>query len=135
MAHSAAPECRPPGGGYLIGYHRGAKGRKRMAFLSDQDAAFVRKRFEEELASEVTLEFFTPSIGGLTLPGQDAEIAEYTRQILTDVAALSPRITLNVHSMASEPDAAPRFGIARTPAFAIIGAADYWIRFYGMPAG
>ena len=106
-----------------------------MPFLHDQDAAFVRNRFEAELASDVTLEFFTPSIGGLTLPGQDAEIAEYTRQILTEVAALSPRITLNVHSMASEPDAAPRFGIARTPAFAIIGAADYGIRFYGMPAG
>lgn len=106
-----------------------------MAFLNDQDAAFVRKRFAEELVADVTLEFFTPSIGGLVLPGQDAEIAEYARQILTEVAALSPRITLNVHSMASEPEAATRFGIARTPAVAIIGAADYGIRFYGMPAG
>ena len=106
-----------------------------MAFLNDQDAAFVRKRFEAELAFDVTLEFFTPSIGGLTLPGQDAEIAEYTRQILTEVAALSMRITLNVHSMASEPDAAARFGIERTPALAIIGAADYGVRYYGMPAG
>jgi len=106
-----------------------------MAFLSEQDAAFVRRRFEEELTSEVTLEFFTPSIGGLTLPGQDAEIAEYARQILTEVAALSPQITLNVHSMASEPEAAARFAIARTPAVAIIGAADYGVRFYGMPAG
>jgi alkyl hydroperoxide reductase subunit AhpF len=106
-----------------------------MAFLNDQDAAFVRKRFAAELASDVTLEFFAPSIGGLTLPGQDAEIAEYTRQILTEVAALSPRITLTVHSMVSEPDAAAQFGIARTPALAIVGAADYGIRFYGMPAG
>lgn len=106
-----------------------------MPFLHDQDAAFVRKRFEAELASDVTLEFFTPSIGGLALPGQDAEIAEYTRQILTEVAALSPQITLNVHSMASEPDAAPRFAIARTPAVAIIGTGDYGVRFYGMPAG
>jgi len=106
-----------------------------MAFLNDQDAAFVRKRFEDELASDVTLEFFTPSIGGLTLPGQDAEIAEYTRKILTEVAALSPRLTLNVHSMATEPEAAQRFGIARTPALALIGAADYGVRFYGMPAG
>src|SRR3989337_249042 len=106
-----------------------------MAFLNDQDAAFVRNRFDAELASDVTLEFFTPSIGGLALPGQDAEIAEYTRQILTEVAALSPQITLNVHSMASEPDAAAPFAIARTPAVAITGAADYGIRFYGMPAG
>ena len=106
-----------------------------MAFLNEQDAAFVRKRFDDELASDVTLEFFTPSIGGLALPGQDAEMAEYARQILMEVAALSPRITLNVHSMASEPEAAARFGVARTPATAIIGAADYGVRFYGMPAG
>ncbi len=106
-----------------------------MAFLTDQDAAFVRKRFEQELVSDVTIEFFTPSLGGLTLPGQDAEIAEYTRQILTEVAALSPRLTLRVHSMASEPEAAVRFGIARTPALAIVGPQDYGVRFYGMPAG
>lgn len=107
-----------------------------MAFLNDQDAAFVRKRFADELASDVILEFFTPSVGGLTLPGhQDAEIAEYARQILAEVAALSPRITLNVHSMASEPDAGTRFGITRTPATAIIGAQDHGVRFYGMPAG
>lgn len=106
-----------------------------MAFLNEQDAAFVRKRFEDELVSDVTLEFFAPSVGGLALPGQDAEMAEYARQILTEVAALSPRITLNVHSLASEPDAAARFGITRTPATAIIGSTDYGVRFYGMPAG
>lgn len=106
-----------------------------MPFLNDQDAAFVRRRFEQELAHDVTLEFFAPSTGGLTLPGQDAEIAEYTKQILTEVAGLSPKIHLNVHSVIAEPDAGQRFGIARTPATAITGAEDYGVRFYGMPAG
>ena len=86
-----------------------------MPFLNDQDAAFVRKRLEQELSHDVTLEFFAPSTGGLTLPGQDAEIAEYTKQILTEVAQ--------------------RFGITRAPATAVIGAEDYGVRFYGMPAG
>jgi alkyl hydroperoxide reductase subunit AhpF len=106
-----------------------------MPFLNDQDAAFVRKRFAQDLVSDVTLEFFTPSTGGLTLPGQDGEIAEYTRQILTEVAALSPKIHLNVHSMIAEPEAAGQLGITRVPATAIVGAADYGIRYYGMPAG
>src|SRR4030065_508840 len=57
-----------------------------MPFLNDQDAAFVRKRFEQELSHDVTLEFFAPSTGGLTLPGQDAGVAEHTTQILTAVA-------------------------------------------------
>lgn len=106
-----------------------------MAFLNDQDAAFVRKRFEQELTQDVTLEFFAPTTGGLALPGQDAEMAEYTRQILTEVAALSPKVHLNVHSMVTEPQAAARFGVSRTPATAIVGAQDYGVRFYGMPAG
>lgn len=106
-----------------------------MAFLNDQDAAFVRKRFEQELAHDVTLEFFAPTAGGLALPGQDAEMAEYTRQILSEVASLSPRVHLNAHSTVAEPEAAARFGVTRTPATAIIGAQDYGVRFYGMPAG
>ena len=106
-----------------------------MPFLNDQDAAFVRKRLEQELSHDVTLEFFAPSTGGLTLPGQDAEIAEYTKQILTEVAGLSPKIQLNLHSLIAEPEVAQRFGITRTPATAVIGAEDYGVRFYGMPAG
>src|SRR4030066_2589609 len=106
-----------------------------MPFLNDQDAAFVRKRFEQELSDDVTLEFFAPSTGGLTLPGQDAEIAEYTKQILTEVAGLSPKIHLNTHSLIAEPEVAQRLGITRTPATAVIAAEDYGVRFYGMPAG
>lgn len=106
-----------------------------MAFLNDQDATYVRNLFAQELQHDVTLEFFAPSTGGLALPGQDWETAEYTRQILEEVAALSPKISLNVHSLVAEPDAASTFGIARTPATAIVGAQDFGIRYYGMPAG
>lgn len=106
-----------------------------MPFLNDQDAAFVRRRFEQELSSDVTLEFFAPSAGGLTLPGQDAEMAEYARQILSEVAALSPKVRLNVHSIVTDAAAAARFGVTRTPATAIVGERDYGVRYYGMPAG
>ncbi len=106
-----------------------------MPFLQEQDAVFVRTRFAQELRADVTLEFFAPTTGGLALPGQDGEIAEYTRQILAEVAALSPKIQLNVHSTVAEPEAAKAFGIARTPATAVIGARDYGVRLYGMPAG
>ena len=106
-----------------------------MPFLQEQDAAFVRTRFAQELRGDVTLEFFAPVTGGLALPGQDGAIAEYARQILAEVAALSPKIRLNVHSLMADPEAAKAFGITRTPATAVIGAQDYGVRFYGMPAG
>lgn len=104
-------------------------------FLNDQDAAFVRNRFEKALDHRVTLEFFAPSVGGLVLPGQEGELAEYTRQILAEVASLSPKIVLNVHSTATEPESAQAFGITKTPATAIVGAQDYGIRYYGIPGG
>lgn len=106
-----------------------------MPFLQEQDASFVRTRFAKELRDDVTLEFFAPATGGLILPGQDGETAEYARQILAEVAALSPKIRLNVHSVVAEPEVAKAFGIARTPATAVIGARDFGVRFYGMPAG
>lgn len=106
-----------------------------MPFLNDQDASLVRKRFDNDLDHPVTLEFFTPSTGGLVLPGQDSEMAEYTRKILAEVAALSPKITLNVHSLAAEPESAGAFGISRTPATVVIGAQDFGIRYFGIPGG
>jgi alkyl hydroperoxide reductase subunit AhpF len=106
-----------------------------MPLLNDQDTAFLRKRFAEEMVSDVRLVLFAPTVGGLALPGEDYEMAEYTRQILTEVAGLSDRILLEEHSLATEPDLAAQYGIARAPATAVIGAQDFGVRFYGMPAG
>lgn len=106
-----------------------------MPLLNDQDAAFLRTRFAEEMVHDVRLVFFAPSLGGLALPGEDYEMVEYTRQILKDLAELSERITLEEHSLVSEPALAARYGITRTPATAVVGQRDFGVRFYGMPAG
>jgi alkyl hydroperoxide reductase subunit AhpF len=106
-----------------------------MALLSDQDAAFLRKRFAEELVNDVRLVFFAPTLGGLTIPGEDTQMAEYTRAILKEVAALSDRIQVEEHSITIDRDAASQYGITRTPATAVIGAEDFGVRYYGMPGG
>jgi alkyl hydroperoxide reductase subunit AhpF len=106
-----------------------------MPFLQEKDAAYIRTRFERELQHDVSLEFFAPTTSGLVLPDVGGEYAEYTQKILAEVATLSSKITLTLHSTLSEPDAAKARGIVHTPATAIIGAQDYGVRFYGMPAG
>jgi alkyl hydroperoxide reductase subunit AhpF len=106
-----------------------------MPLLNDQDAAFLRKRFAEEMVNDVRLVFFAPSVGGLALPGEDYEMVEYTRQILKEVAGLSTQIMLEEHSLVSEPELAAQYGITRTPATAVIGMQDFGVRFYGMPGG
>jgi alkyl hydroperoxide reductase subunit AhpF len=106
-----------------------------MAFLNEQDAGFVRKRLAAEMVHDVRLVFFAPSTGGLALPGEDWEMAEYTRQILTELSALSDRLALEEHSMVSEPDLARQYRVDRAPAIAVVGAEDYGVRYFGMPAG
>jgi alkyl hydroperoxide reductase subunit AhpF len=106
-----------------------------MALLNDQDTVFLRKRFAEEIVSDVRLVFFAPSAGSLALPGEDWEMAEYTRKILKEVKGLSDRVILEEHSLATEGDLAAQYGISRSPATAIVGSQDYGVRYYGMPAG
>lgn len=106
-----------------------------MALLNDQDAAFLRRRFAEELVGDVRLVLFVPALGGLALVGADHEGAEMTRRILKELTALSDRITLEEHSLMTEAELARTYGIERAPAFAVVGAQDYGVRFYGMPAG
>src|SRR5438093_13295161 len=95
-----------------------------MPFLQEQDAAFVRSRLAQDLRDDVTLESFAPATGGLVLPGEDGQTAEYARQILAELAALSPKIRLHMHSTIAEPDAAKAFGVARTPGTAVTEAQD-----------
>jgi len=106
-----------------------------MAFLTDKDAEFVRRRLAQEMVGDVRLVFFAPSAAGLALPGEDFEVVEYTRQILKELAALSDRLTLEEHSIVSEPDLARQMKIDRVPAIAVIGAEDHGVRYYGMPGG
>jgi len=106
-----------------------------MAFLTDTDAEFVRRRLTQEMVNDVRLVFFAPSAGGLTLPGEDAQAVEYTRQILKEMVGLSGRLTLEEHSMISEPDLAKQMNIERVPATAVIGLEDYGVRYFGIPGG
>ncbi|MBI5143276.1 MAG: FAD-dependent oxidoreductase [Nitrospirae bacterium] len=57
------------------------------------------------------------------------------RLILEEVAALSERLTLEIHDFVADGRMAARYGIDKIPALAVIGARDFGIRFFGMTAG
>ncbi|MBI4279811.1 MAG: hypothetical protein HY660_15275 [Armatimonadetes bacterium] len=106
-----------------------------MPYLQAQDEAFVRQLLEKEMAGDVTLDFFTTSVSGLAMPGTEWEICEHARKILEEFAALSPQVRLQTHGIIAESDAARSRGIDKIPGLAIVGAEDYGVRFFGMPAG
>ena len=105
-----------------------------MHVLAERDAAVVRERFAA-LAGPVRLDYFTEGSSGIVIPGRECRSCGETQRLLEDLAACSPQLSLIVHDRARDPEAFAAFGIERVPGLALVGARDYGIRYYGMPAG
>ncbi len=105
-----------------------------MRLLAERDAEAVRGRLAA-LAGPVRLGYFTEGSSGLVIPGRECQSCGDTQRLLEDLAACSPLVTLEVHDRFQDPDAFTAYGIDNVPGLALLGAQDYGIRYYGMPAG
>ena len=98
-----------------------------MPLLSEQDSEFLKKDFNEKLKNNVKLIFFK---------AEDACLyCKEVKDILTEVAGLSDKLSLEEYDFDKDTDKVKLYGIKRTPAIVIEGDKDYGVRFYGMPAG
>lgn len=105
-----------------------------MALLSEKDAAAVRQQFADTLISPVKLVVFTQEF--------ECAFCRETRQIVEEVAALSPYLSADVRDFVADKDMAAQLGVDKIPAIAVLRAGDgaeadtdYGIRFYGIPSG
>ncbi len=105
-----------------------------MHVLAERDAEVVRGRLAA-LAGPVRLEYFTEGSSGIVIPGRECRACGETQRLLEDLASCSTLATLTVHDRFRDPETFSTFGIDKVPALAIVGARDYGIRYYGMPAG
>ncbi len=104
-----------------------------MPLLSQQDAEYIRKDFEQTLQRPVRLHVFT----------QDFECmyCKETRQICEEVAALSDKVELVTHEFVKDKTIADQFGVDKIPAIVITrvnedgSEEDYGLRFFGIPSG
>jgi len=106
-----------------------------MALISGQDQAFLRDHFQQHLTAPVRIILFTKPDSRLFIPGQPPTYNKETRELLEEVASLSDQITLVNHNLLEEPELAQQYGIERTPAFVLEGAARGKVRFFGIPSG
>jgi alkyl hydroperoxide reductase subunit AhpF len=72
--------------------------------------------------------------------GDECEYCEQTAQLLEEVVALSPKLSLSVYDLQANNELAARLNIDKVPAFALVGFKgeewiDYGIRYAGIPAG
>ena len=110
-----------------------------MAFISDADRPLLEQRFREQLPSAVTLQLFTTPRFGLYIPGREECVTcSDAEALLTEVAALSPQLTLTKHDLHAEAELAAAAGVDKVPALVLRGAdgqPDGRVRFFGLPSG
>jgi thioredoxin reductase (NADPH) len=99
-----------------------------MALLSAQDRQVVQQHFSD-IAHEVTLRFFTQTIGA-------PEGAAIAKQILDEVAGLSDRLRVEEVNFVLEREQATQYGFEDIPAIALLrDGSDTRMRFLGAPIG
>jgi alkyl hydroperoxide reductase subunit AhpF len=98
-----------------------------MALLTEDAAGQIREAFTE-LKEPVRLAVFFQALADPP--------SEHVRRLVDELAALDSRLSVLPYNFVLEEEKVRTFGIARTPAIAILGKdKDYGIRFYGLPSG
>lgn len=101
--------------------------------IGEKDRAVIRERFQD-LADPVRLVVFTQ--GRLQLVGQEeCMYCEQTVSLAEELAELSEKVSVEVVNFHTDKAKVEEYGIARVPAIAVVGAKDYGVRYYGIPAG
>jgi glutaredoxin-like protein len=97
-----------------------------MALLNKQ----IRKEVKSMLSdvpNPVTFKVFTQEM--------ECDYCKETRELVEEVASLSDKLAVEVYDFEKDRAVADDLGIDKIPAVAVIGAKDYGIRLYGIPAG
>lgn len=97
-----------------------------MPLLGEADAAEVRERLKE-MAEPVRLVHFTQEI--------NLQYGHEAKELLRELAALSGKLSLEVHDFLLEKEKVEEYGVDKVPATVVCNGRKYGIRFYGLPAG
>jgi alkyl hydroperoxide reductase subunit AhpF len=98
-----------------------------MSMLPPGDQQTLREMFAD-MQKPVTVLFFTQTFG--------CETCEETRLILSELTALTDRITVEDVNLVLDKEKAALYGVDRAPALALLSdGEDTRIRFLGAPAG
>jgi len=97
-------------------------------FLKEDDQKFVREVFNR-LTDPVKVVLFTQAI--------ECQYCRETRELLTEIVALSDKLSLEVYDFQKDHEQAQKYGIDKIPATVLISGKmpHARIKFYGIPAG
>jgi glutaredoxin-like protein len=98
-----------------------------MSMISDELREHVRNQLAESLVNPVRIVMFTQQM--------ECQFCAQTKQLITELAALSEKIQAEVHDFVAGAELAKQYGIDKVPAIVVLGEKDYGIRIYGLPYG
>ncbi len=106
-----------------------------MPILSPADQEYLRQVFAERLRDPVTIVLFTQRVTQIRIPGYECATCRETNQLLEEVAALSDKLTLEMHDLLQDAELAKQAGVEEIPAILLKGHNKGTVRFIGVPAG
>ena len=98
-----------------------------VSMLSEKDKIYVRKTLEG-MKEEVRLTLFSRD-------GGDCKYCGEVEGMLSDIAAATPRVKVEILSLKKDAVRAKQLGIDKVPGIALIGKKDYNLRYFGLPSG
>jgi glutaredoxin-like protein len=98
-----------------------------MAKINNDEQKKIKNFFEEKMVGDVRILFFSDE--------DECEYCDDTKEILTEVAGLDDRISLETYTL--DDDKAAEYGIDRAPATIFVDkdGNDLNVHFYGIPSG
>jgi alkyl hydroperoxide reductase subunit AhpF len=101
-----------------------------MPLIQARDREYLAHEFDQ-LSHAVKLVLFTSQ--------QGCEYCTEIRQIVTEVAELSPKLSFEEYDVQQAPELAAQYKVDKTPALVVMRGGespkDYGIRYYGIPSG
>jgi glutaredoxin-like protein len=106
-----------------------------QSLIQDQTKTQLKRTFRKDLKADVELRLFTQRPSPITVPGRECRYCAETQQMVADLAALSPKLSLEVIDIFAHPELAKEEDISRVPALAFGPKGKSKLRFFGIPGG
>lgn len=101
-----------------------------------RDQAAIRERFSKDLNGTVKIDLFTRRPSPVFIPGrEECPSCPEVETIVREVAALSPKITLQEHELGQDRALEGRYGVEGAPTTVVRGAVNRPLLFRGRATG
>jgi alkyl hydroperoxide reductase subunit AhpF len=109
-----------------------------MPIMTPANAEQVKQKLEEGMVNDVQVTVFVEQPSKLFVPGRQARGAgmnQETKELMEELAALSPKIKVQLVDIELDSQRPQEFGIDKAPAIVVHNNGNRNARFFGFPGG